>query len=162
MSTTVERFTMARLPELAGRSFGPSQWIEITQQRIDAFADCTGDRQFIHVDPERVRAQTPFPAPLAHGFLLLSLVADACQAEFPVVEDAALALNYGIDRLRFTQPVVAGSRVRYRIDVESVEPRGGGRMLLRQNATLEVEGQPEPALVAQLLVMYVPRALAGA
>jgi acyl dehydratase len=157
MSTPAPTITLARLPELLGRRFEPTAWIEITQQRIDAFAQCTGDHQFIHVDPERVKRETPFPGTIAHGYLLLSLVAGARQANFPVVEDAALVLNYGIDRLRFTQPVYAGSRVRYRIEVAGVEPRGGGRMLVRQNAQLEVEGQQEPALVAELLAMYLPR-----
>jgi acyl dehydratase len=156
-SPVPEALTMARLPELAGRKFPPSEWVEITQQRIDAFADCTGDHQFIHVDPERVRRETAFPGTLAHGYLLLSLVAGVRQANFPVVEDAGLVLNYGIDRLRFINPVFAGASVRYLIEVAAVEPKGGGRMLIRQNATLEVLGQPEPALVAQLLAMYVPR-----
>ena len=105
MSNPTPALTLARLPELVGRRFEPSEWIEITQQRIDTFAQCTGDHQFIHVDPERVRRETPFPATLAHGYLLLSLVAGVRQANFPVVEDAALVLNYGIDRLRFTRPV---------------------------------------------------------
>jgi acyl dehydratase len=153
-----DSLTVARLPELVGRRFAPGEWIVITQQRIDAFAECTGDHQFIHVDPERVRLETPFPGTLAHGYLLLSLVAGVRQANFPSVEDAGLVLNYGIDRLRFINPVFAGASVRYVIEVAAVEPKGGGRMLIRQNATLEVLGQPEPAIVAQLLAMYVPRA----
>lgn len=157
MSETSAVLTMARLPELVGRRFGPTAWIELAQQRIDAFADCTGDHQFIHVDAERVRRETPFPAPLAHGFLQLSLVGGLMQTLLPAVEDAGLVLNYGIDRLRFTSPVFAGARVRYHVEVLAVESRGGGRMLVRQNARLEVEGQPEPALVAELLAMYLPR-----
>ena len=154
---TPDTLTMDRLPELKGRRFEPSEWIEISQQRIDAFADCTGDHQFIHVDPERVRRETPFPGTLAHGYLLLSLVAGIRQANFPAVSDAALVLNYGIDRLRFIQPVFSGARVRYRIEVADVELRDAGRVLVRQNATLEVEGQKQPAVVAELLAMYLPR-----
>jgi acyl dehydratase len=141
-----------------GREFAPTEWILVDQSRIDAFAACTGDHQFIHVDPARVQKETPFPATIAHGFLLLSLAAGHRQRDFPAIADLALVLNYGLDRLRFTSPVFAGSRVRYRSRVVSVEPRGAGRTLLKQEAVLEVEGQEKPAVIAELLAMYVARA----
>jgi acyl dehydratase len=150
--------TVATLDRLVGREFAPSEWILVDQARIDAFAACTGDHQFIHVDPERVKRDTPFPGTLAHGFLLLSLAAGHRQRDFPVVSDAGLTLNYGLDRLRFTSPVYAGSRVRYRSRVLAAEPKGPGRTLLRQEAVMEVEGQEKPAVVAELLAMYVARA----
>ncbi len=150
--------TVATLDRLVGREFAPSEWIVVDQARIDAFAACTGDQQFIHVDPERVKRETPFPGTLAHGFLLLSLAAGHRQRDFPAVVDTALTLNYGLDRLRFTSPVYAGSRVRYRSRVLAAEPRGPGRTLLRLEATMEVEGQEKPAVVAELLAMYVARA----
>jgi acyl dehydratase len=149
--------TVATLARLIGREFAPSEWILVDQARIDGFAACTGDHQFIHVDPERVRRETPFPATVAHGFLLLSLVAGHRQHDFPVIQDLALVLNYGLDRLRFTSPVYAGSRVRYRSRVLGAQPRGAGRTLLRQEAIMEVEGQDKPAVVAELLAMYVAR-----
>jgi acyl dehydratase len=149
--------TVATLDRLVGREFAPTEWITVDQGRIDAFAECTGDHQFIHVDPERVKHETQFPGTLAHGFLLLSLAAGHRQRDFPVVADAALVLNYGADRLRFTSPVFAGSRVRYRTKVLGAEPRGPGRTLLRQEALLEVEGQEKPAVVAELLAMYIAR-----
>ncbi|HTQ36107.1 MAG TPA: MaoC family dehydratase [Steroidobacteraceae bacterium] len=149
--------TVASLERLVGREFAPSEWILVDQARIDAFAACTGDRQFIHVDPERTRRETPFAGTIAHGFLLLSLAAGHRQHDFPPVADVALVLNYGLDRLRFTSPVPAGSRVRYRSRVLAAEPRGPGRTLLRQQALLEVEGQEKPAVVAELLAMYVAR-----
>ena len=149
--------TVATLQRLVGREFAPTEWILVDQARIDAFAACTGDHQFIHVDPERVRRETPFPGTLAHGFLLLSLAAGHRQMDFPAVADVALVLNYGLDRLRFTSPVYAGSRVRYRSKVLAAEPRGAGRTLLRQEAVLEVEDQDKPAVVAELLAMYVAR-----
>jgi acyl dehydratase len=149
--------TVATLGSLVGQKFAPTEWILIDQQRINAFADCTGDHQFIHVDPERVAKETPFPNTIAHGFLLLSLAAGHRQRDFPVVADVALVLNYGLDRLRFTSPVYAGSRVRYRSQVLAAEPRDAGRVLLRQEATLEVEGQEKPAVIAELLALYVPR-----
>jgi len=150
-------YTVAGLGALVGRQFQPAEWVTIDQGRIDAFADCTGDHQFIHVDPQRVADQTDFPGTVAHGFLLLSLVAGHRQSAFPKVVDVALVLNYGIDRLRFTNPVFAGQRVRYRTRVIAAEPRGGGRMLLRLEATLDIEGQEKPALVAELLSLYVAR-----
>ena len=149
--------TVATLDTLVGRDFGPSEWITVDQPRIDAFADCTGDHQFIHVDPQRVAQETPFPRTLAHGFLLLSLAAGHRQRDFPKVQDVALVLNYGLDRVRFTSPVFCGSRVRYHTRVMAAEPRGSGRVLLRQEARLEVEGQDKPALIAQLLALYVAR-----
>jgi acyl dehydratase len=145
------------LDSLVGQQFEPTEWILIDQQRINAFADCTGDHQFIHVDPERVARETLFPGTLAHGFLLLSLAAGHRQRDFPAVSDSALVLNYGLDRLRFLTPVFAGARVRYRSRVLAAEPRGEGRILLRQEATLEVEGQEKPAVVAELLAMYIAR-----
>jgi acyl dehydratase len=147
--------TVARLGELVGRKFAPTEWMQITQEQINAFADCTGDHQFIHVDPDRVRRETVFPATLAHGFLLLSLAAGCRQRSFPQVTDAAHALNYGIDRLRFMHPVFAGARVRYLLKVIGAEPRGSDHVLLRQEMTLEIEGQEKPALVAELLALYV-------
>ena len=150
--------TIATLHSLVGREFAPSDWVLVDQARIDAFAACTGDHQFIHVDPERVKRETLFPGTLAHGFLLLSLAAGHRQRDFPNVADAALVLNYGLDRLRFTSPVFAGSRVRYRSRVIAAEPKGPGRTLLRQEALMEVEGQEKPAVVAELLAMFVARA----
>ncbi len=149
--------TVATLHSLVGRTFAPSEWIVVDQARINAFAACTGDHQFIHVDPERVARETDFPGTLAHGFLLLSLAAGHRQRDFPPVSDVALVLNYGLDRLRFTSPVLAGSRVRYHSKVIAAEPREPGRVLLRQEAKMEVEGQEKPAVIAELLALYVAR-----
>ncbi|MEO8308245.1 MAG: MaoC family dehydratase [Pseudomonadota bacterium] len=149
--------TVATLSSLVGRQFEPTEWITVDQERIDAFANCTDDHQFIHVDPQRVARETAFPATVAHGFLLLSLAAGHRQRDFPPVTDVALTLNYGIDKLRFISPVFAGQRVRYLTRVLAAEPRGEGRVLLRQQATLQIEGQEKPALVAELLALYVAR-----
>lgn len=156
-SAAPERLTIARLPELVGRRLAPTDWIPIDRERIGAFADCTGDHQFIHVDPEAVRARTPFPDVLAHGYLLLSIAAGLRPPDEPVVVDAALVLNYGIDRLRFVSPVFAGQRVRYHVQVTAAEAREGGRMLLKRELTVEVAGREEPALVATVLAMYLPQ-----
>jgi acyl dehydratase len=149
--------TVATLSNLVGRQFEPGEWITIDQSRIDAFADCTDDHQFIHVDPQRVAKETGFPGTIAHGFLLLSLAAGHRQRNFPRVTDVALMLNYGIDKLRFINPVFAGQRVRYQSTVLAADPRGEGRVLLRSQATLHIEGQEKPALVAELLALYVAR-----
>ncbi|MEO6186503.1 MAG: MaoC family dehydratase [Steroidobacteraceae bacterium] len=149
--------TVATLHRLVGRQFAPSDWILVDQDRINAFAACTGDHQFIHVDPERVARETGFPGTLAHGFLLLSLAAGHRQRDFPPVSDVALVLNYGLDRLRFTSPVHAGARVRYRSTVLAAETRAADRVLLRQEAVMEVEGQEKPAVIAELLALYVAR-----
>jgi acyl dehydratase len=152
-----ETLTVATLHRLVGRTFAPSDWILVDQDRINAFAACTGDHQFIHVDPDRVARETPFPGTLAHGFLLLSLAAGHRQRDFPPVTDVALVLNYGLDRLRFTSPVMAGSRVRYRSRVVAAEPRAESRVLLKQEAVMEVEGQDKPAVMAELLALYIAR-----
>jgi acyl dehydratase len=151
------RLTVARLPELVGLRLAPTEWMPVTRERIRAFADCTGDHQFIHVDPEQVRERTPFPDVLAHGFLLLSLAAGVRPVDEPQVEDLALVLNYGIDRLRFVSPVFAGQRVRYLVQITGAEPRADGRMLLNRELTLEVAGREQPALVASVLALYIPQ-----
>jgi acyl dehydratase len=151
------RLTVARLPELVGLRLAPTGWMTITRERIRAFADCTGDHQFIHVDPEQVRGKTPFPDVVAHGFLLLSLVAGIRPADEPQIEDVALVLNYGIDRLRFVSPVFAGQRVRYQVQVTGAEPREDGRMLLKRELTLEIADREQPALVATVLALYIPQ-----
>ena len=147
---------VADLPTLAGHSLAPTDWITLDQGTIDRFADCTGDRQFIHVDPARAKAETPFGGTIAHGFLALSLTAGHPAPDFPVLEDLALALNYGLDRVRFLQPIPSGARVRLRSRVLDVEPREGGRMLLRQETELEIEGAPKPGFVAQQLALFIP------
>ena len=160
-STLPQALTVARLPELVGRQFAPCAWIDVTRERILAFADCTNDHQYIHVDPARVQRETPWPDVLAHGYLLLSFAARAAPPDFPQITDLQLVLNYGIDRLRFVSPVTAGSRVRYRIQVTGAESRADGRMLLKREVRLEVESREQPALVATLLALYVPRASGG-
>ncbi len=157
-NTHTQPLTVATLHSLVGCTFAPSEWIVVDQARINAFAACTGDHQFIHVDPERVARETDFPGTMAHGFLLLSLAAAHRQRDFPPVSVVALVRNYGLDRLRFTSPVMAGSRVRYHSKVIAAEPREPGRVLLRQEAKMEVEDQEKPAVIAELLALYVARA----
>ena len=142
------------LPSLIGKEVGVSRWIHVDQARIDAFADTTEDRQYIHVDPERAR-ETPLGGTIAHGFLTLSL---ASAMNFDAVEPLdglSMGVNYGFDRLRFIAPVPAGSNLRGRFRLLAAEDKGGGRWLLRYEITVEIEGSDKPALVAEWLGLQV-------
>lgn len=137
-----------------GREVGVSDWITVDQARIDAFADCTEDHQFIHVDPG-MAARTPFGGTIAHGFLTLSLLSKMTYQATPVLDGVAMGINYGFDKVRFLQPVRAGSRVRGRFKLLSAEDKGDGRWLIRHEVTVEIEGSDKPALVAAWLGMQV-------
>jgi len=152
---TAPTYTMATAAQFVGRELGVSDWIMVDQERIDAFAACTGDRQWIHVDVERARRESPFGGPIAHGYLILSLVAAMVMDLGVVPPDAASALNYGLDKVRFIAPVKAGARVRMRAKLASAEPQDGGRLLLKLQSTVEIEGEAKPAIVADLLCMLI-------
>lgn len=145
---------VARLPELIGQEVGVSRWIEVDQARIDAFAEITEDRQFIHIDPERAKA-TPFGGTIAHGFLTLSLASAMSYDAVPPLEGVVMGVNYGFDKLRFLAPVPAGARVRGRFKLLSAEDKGGGRWLLKHELTVEIEGGDKPALIAEWLGMQM-------
>ncbi len=142
------------LPTLIGQSFEPSPWFEVTQERVDRFADATLDHQFIHVDPERA-AQTPFGGPIAHGFLTLSLLTHLTAEQARRPEGMLMGINYGSDRVRFLQPVPVGSRIRAHQRVLEVTQKRPGQWLLKTEVTVEIEDQPRPALVAELLSMLI-------
>ena len=144
----------SELQGLIGREVGVSRWFEVTQARIDAFADCTEDHQFIHVDPEAAKA-TPFGGTIAHGFLTLSLASAMSYDAVAPLEGVAMGVNYGFDKLRFLAPVLAGSRVRGRFRLLSAEEKGNGRWLLKHELTVEIEGGDKPALIAEWLGMQM-------
>ena len=144
----------AELQDSVGQEVGVSDWILIDQARINAFADCTEDHQFIHVDPEAA-AKTPFGGTIAHGFLTLSLMSQMSYQAAPVLEGVAMGVNYGFDKLRFLQPVRAGSKVRGRFKLLSAEDKGGGRWLIKNEVTVEIEGGDKPALIAEWLGMQI-------
>jgi acyl dehydratase len=137
-----------------GQEVHVSDWLEITQARIDAFAAATGDHQWIHVDPERAARESPWKGTIAHGYLTLSLypmlrgLVDAREPPFPGVRQV---INYGLDRLRFPAAVLSGSRVRARCMLLKVEAVAGGLQLTEQY-TVEIEGQPKPACVAEAIM----------
>ena len=148
--------TLATLADLVGQELGVSGWTTVDQARIDAFAAVTGDDQWIHVDVERARRESPFGGTVAHGYLTLSLL-PALRAEVGFApSDAGPAVNYGLDRVRFLAPVRAGARVRVRVVLEGAEPKGRGALVKTRN-TVEVEGADDPALVADALTLYLPR-----
>ena len=130
-----------------GEEIGVSSWLTVDQQRIDAFADATEDRQFIHVDPDAA-AKTPFGGTIAHGFLSLSLLSRMGAETFLFPPGVKMALNYGLDRARFLAPVKSGARVRGRFTLDSVEERAPGQLLMRYSVSVEIEGQDKPALTA--------------
>jgi acyl dehydratase len=152
---TTAQYTMASATQLVGREFGASGWVMVDQDRIDAFAACTGDRQWIHVDVARAKREGPFGGPIAHGYLTLSLVAAMVMELGVIPPDAATGLNYGLDKVRFVAPVKAGARVRTRATLLAAEPQSGGRMLLKLGCTLEIEDEAKPALVAELLCLLI-------
>jgi acyl dehydratase len=148
---TIANYSLATLAEFVGREIGKSAWVTVDQERIDRFAECTGDRQWIHVDVERARRESPFGGPIAHGYLTLSLVAPAIIEVGLAPPDAKATLNYGLDKVRFIAPVKAGARVRVTVLLVSAEAQNGGRVLLKSQCTVEIEGEPKPALVAEAL-----------
>jgi acyl dehydratase len=136
---------------LVGQEVGVSDWLEVSQSMIDAFADLTGDRQWIHVDPERARKESPYGATVAHGFLTLSLVSQLHSQIVRFSGPFSRAINYGFNRVRFPNAVRAGARIRLRSGLESIDEVVGG-VQLTWELSVEVEGQAKPALVAQWLV----------
>jgi len=147
--------TFDTLEEFVGQAIGTSDWVEIPQSRIDAFAACTEDHQWIHTDVQRASTEGPFGAPIAHGFLTLSLLP---MTTYPLLKglNAAKSLNYGLDRLRFLAPVKAGARVRNHVRLIGVQRRDDGWVLLRTENTIEIEGGDKPALVAVSLGLFSP------
>lgn len=145
---------VSALQGLIGQEVGVSRWIEVSQARIDAFADCTEDHQFIHVDPEAARA-TPFGGTIAHGFLTLSLASAMSYDAVRPLDGVVMGVNYGFDKLRFLAPVPAGSRIRGRFRLLAADDKGQGRWLLKHELTVEIEGGDKPALIAEWLGMQM-------
>jgi acyl dehydratase len=152
---TTDRFSVHNAGAFVGKELGTSDWTLISQTRIQQFAECTNDHQWIHVDVERAKRETPFGSTIAHGYLTLAMLAETLFEV--VVKPAGISqvLNYGLDRVRFLAPVKAGSRIRNRIKLLAAEPKGGCRSLLTTENTIEIEGEAKPALIAIALVMAV-------
>ena len=151
-----ETIKAADFPTFVGKELKPSSWMEITQERVNQFADATDDHQFIHVDPERA-AQTPFGGPIAHGFLTLSLISHLMAENSLKPEGLVMGINYGSDKVRFLQPVRVGSRIRAQQKILYASEKNPGQWLIKTAATIEIENVEKPALIAELLAMLIVR-----
>ncbi len=144
MTTTT---TMSELPGLVGTDLGTSDWYEVTQEHVNKFADATNDHQWIHIDVERAKSESPFGGPIAHGYLTLSLVVPLV-AQVLDVTDTAMGVNYGLNKVRFPAPLPVGSKVRMRMALQNVEDIPGG-VQMTMLYTFEVEGGEKPCCVAE-------------
>ena len=144
------QLTIAELEQSAGRDLGTSSWHSVDQEKINLFAQATGDHQWIHVDPERA-AEGPFGGTVAHGYLTLSLL-PMLMSEVVSVTDAQMGVNYGTEKIRFTAPVPSGSRVRLHAKLQRAERRGPG-VVYHVGVEIEVEGQEKPALVGEVVYL---------
>jgi acyl dehydratase len=153
------RFTPGRgfadMKALVGTDLGVSSWIEVDQTMIDLFAECTGDRQWIHIDVDRARRESPFGAPVAHGYLTLSLIPVMAYEIGAAPEGVQASINYGLDKVRFLTPVKVGSRVRLHSHLLSFEQRAPGQYLMKLRQTVDIEGSDRPALIAETLSVLV-------
>ena len=141
---------------LVGQELGVSDWLTVDQAMIDKFADCSGDRQWIHVDVERAKRESPYRGPIADGYLSLSFVAPLSMQVGAIPKGTAAAFNYGLDKVRFLAPVKAGARVRLRVVIVGVERKQDGQLIIKSSNTLEIEGADKPALIAESLALIVP------
>ena len=145
---------VSELAGAVGEHFGYSDWLAVTQDRVDQFADATGDHQWIHVDPERAK-RGPFGGTIAHGYLTLSLVIPLFN-EMLVMEDIGMAVNYGLNKVRFPAPVPVGSKIRLAGRLGAVEDVAGGGVQVVVDFTIQIEGKDKPACVAQAVYRYYP------
>ena len=150
-----ERYDVSTLEQFVGQELGVSDWLTVDQERINEFADCTGDHQWIHVDVERAKRESPLGSTIAHGYLTLSLLVTMLNGLNVVPEGVSHVLNYGLDRVRFIAPVKAGARIRDRVVLMAVEAQGKGRLLLTFQNTVEIEDEKKPALMAETLALLL-------
>ena len=143
---------VTELAQYVGKELGCSEWLTIDQERINLFAEATGDFQFIHVDPVRA-AQTPFGGTIAHGFLSLSLIPKLMEDLLVLPEGLKMVVNYGLDSVRFIQPVKVNSQVRLKVELNEALEKKPGQWLLKAVVTLEIKGEEKPAFVAEPLSM---------
>lgn len=143
---------LADMQSKVGQETMVGEWLDVTQKRINGFADATGDQQWIHVDVERAKAESPFGGPIAHGYLTLSMIpvlTESVNPEKPLYPDLKMGVNYGLNKVRFTSPVPAGARVRARVTLHEVEEVKGNGIQYVNLVTIEIEGQDKPACVAE-------------
>lgn len=158
----LDGYSFATLTSFVGHELGVSDWLRIDQARIDQFAGCTGDRQWIHVDVERSRRESPLGSTIAHGYLLLALLPQFTYALGALPPGVDQALNYGLNRVRFLTPVRSGARIRNRIELLAVDEKGSGRLLMTTRNTVEIAGEQTPAMIAETLALLIPCTAEGA
>jgi acyl dehydratase len=150
-----EKMPLSDLVKHVGEEMGTSSWITLDQTRIGEFAHCTGDHQWIHVDPERAARESPFGGTVAHGFLTLSLIAPTAFEVLVARVAPKSVVNYGLEKVRFMAPVRSGKRVRNRIKLAGVDDRGSGRYLVTTENVIEIEGEIKPALKANAIAIFI-------
>ena len=143
------------LPNLIGKELGVSDWLLIDQNRINQFADCTEDHQFIHVDEKRALKETPFGGTIAHGFLSLSLLSKLSYEIAIELENVKMGINYGFEKIRFVQPVPSDSKIRARFVLNNVIERKPGQWMLTYGIAIEIQGQDKPAVIAEWLTIQI-------
>ncbi|MAY35333.1 MAG: nodulation protein NodN [Spongiibacteraceae bacterium] len=137
-----------------GKETEPSDWLEVSQERINQFADCTLDHQFIHIDPDKAK-ETPFGGTIAHGFLSLSLLSHFSEQYSFVIDGFQMGINYGFDKIRFLAPVKAGKRVRAKARIMEIDETKPGQFRMKSEVTVEIEGEDKPALIAEWLTVQM-------
>jgi acyl dehydratase len=145
--------TLAELPSLTGKELGTSEWVKVTQERVNLFADATEDHQWIHVDVERAKAESPFGGPIGHGYLTLSLLVPMW-SQVLVVSDATMAVNYGLNKVRFPAPVPVGSKLRLTATLKDVEQIRGGLQVTAE-AVIERDGGAKPVCIAEPVFRFL-------
>jgi acyl dehydratase len=149
----IEILPLEEIKARIGQEIGKSEWIQIDQDRINQFAECTGDHQWIHVDEEKAAAG-PFGTTIGHGFLTISMLPKMSEDTSLIPEGTMMAINYGLNKVRLLNPVTVGSKIRDTIVLGSVTEKSGGRILISTTNTIEIEGQEKPACVAEMLSMF--------
>jgi len=149
-----EVLTLEKLQESVGKEIGLSEWMEITQERINAFAECSEDRQWIHIDPDKAK-HGPYGTTIAHGFLILSLLVHLTSQIELFQKGIQMVTNIGLNQVRFSKPVLVGSRIRNRAVLKEAVDKGNGRILITVENTIEIEGSAKPAMVAEVLALIL-------
>lgn len=148
--------TFEKMGTMVGEDLGTSSWQVVTQEAVNEFANCTGDKQWIHIDVERAKKESPFGGPVAHGYLTLSMLSAMAMEIGVVPQGTAAALNYGLDKVRFLAPVPVGARIRLHSKLSGLERKSNGQYLMSTENTIEIDGADKPALIAESLAMLVP------
>ena len=151
----MKNINIEKIQEMVGKKLGASNWMEIDQNRINSFAECTGDYQYIHLDEEKTRAQTSFGGTIAHGFLSLSLLSKFANESSFEFSNKKIIINYGFNKIRFINPVRAGKKIRAKFILLEVSQRKNSQMLIKFEVTIEIEGEDKPAVFAEWLTLLV-------